>query len=238
MSTFIPEKPSRLHENIPCQKINQFLYLYRIDLSTFKLLMARDSLYSLLSQEERERAIRISHTKVRERFITGRVMVRILLAQHLQIPEKAIKIKYSSHGKPYQCNKSRVFFNLSHAGNQFVVAVSYNAEVGVDIEIHKDRKSIEGMASEVLSSKELDVFKKLDHFSRQCYFYRQWTLKEASLKAEGIGLTLPINSFGFSEKLIPEDWNPQLGCVSQWKWWYYSDKATSCSIAVKHIKSI
>ena len=237
MSTFVPIELCAIYKIIACQQLSNTLFLYQTQLPLLMPFMHHVSPTIFLTTHEQERASKITKPQVRHRFIAGRMLLRTLLAKHLDLHPQNIKIVLSDHGKPYQYNSKGLFFNLSHTGDFFAVVINEGAEVGVDIELHKSRRNLSAIAEEVLTPSELNVFALLNDDDQIPYFYRLWTLKEASLKAEGTGFSTPANSIGFSQHLEPVEWNYSLGCPKQWRWWYQSNKTMSCSVAVKYMST-
>lgn len=107
--------------------------------------------------------------------------LKATLAYTLQISEDKIIIKKENNGKPY-LEKNPLFFSVSHTGIYFIVAICKGAPIGVDIEEIRDIKDIDSVKSIVLSAEEQKSCESLKDF------YRFWTLKEAYLKALGVGI--------------------------------------------------
>lgn len=97
----------------------------------------------LLSEDEATRARRLLFAQAQSRFITGRGMLRELLAAYLDIPPREIRFSYNRHGKP---SLPALCFNLSHTADTVVYAVSRSAKVGVDIERMRRDFDWEGMS--------------------------------------------------------------------------------------------
>lgn len=95
-------------------------------------------------------------------------------------------------GKPFLKNNP-FFFNVSHAGEYVVIAVS-ERPVGVDIEGR--RKIKDGMYRKVVRQEE----EKLIGQDREWDFLRLWTLKESFVKAEGKGLRIPMKDYFFGKE--------------------------------------
>lgn len=93
---------------------------------------------------------------------------------------------YGNDGKPSISGKE--FFNISHSGD-FVVVATGDAEIGIDIEIVKERKI--DISKKVFTKSELD-WMNLDPLSR---FHILWTQKESVIKLLGTGIKTPLNSF-------------------------------------------
>ena len=159
--------------------------------------------------------------------------MRLILADHLKIPAQEIEIHTTEFGKPFQIHSQNLSFNLSHTGDYFALALSYIAEIGVDIETHKPRKNFTSMADQILTSSEKLWFQTLTESEQKAQFYRLWTLKEATLKAQGTGLTLAIDSIGFSQNNLSLEWNDQLGSRNDWEWFSTQEQGLSIAVALK-----
>ena len=99
-------------------------------------------------------------------------------------------LKYNYFGKPYTDRNG--FFNISHAGDFVIAAVSSEFEMGIDIEkiipvALKDFK-------DQMTAVEWNRISSCAENQNQ-EFYRYWTQKEAVIKAAGKGLSIPLKSF-------------------------------------------
>ena len=186
----------------------------------------------LLSREELARLKKITHTKSRERFLAGRSLIRHSLSHYLEISPKNIRIDTSAYGKPYQDHEQQLFFNLSHTGNQFALAISRIGNVGIDIEWHKPRKQLFSIAKSILTETEQCWFNQLAPTEQTAAFYRLWSLKEAILKADGVGLNLSMNTIGFTEQLSVNEWPDELGPQEKWRWLSQQEHHLSLALAV------
>ncbi|WP_161490322.1 4'-phosphopantetheinyl transferase family protein [Agromyces aureus] len=80
--------------------------------------------------------------------------------------------------------------SISHSGSLMLVAVALGAPVGVDLEVVPfDAFTRPQLVRRMCSSAELDVFTSVpDGPVRRRALARAWTVKEATLKARGVGL--------------------------------------------------
>ncbi|MFK0572859.1 4'-phosphopantetheinyl transferase family protein [Endozoicomonas sp.] len=192
-----------------------------------------DESIKLLSPEELTQLAKITLPKSKARFLAGRSFIKHTLAQYLEIPAGDVRIETATYGKPYQQHQPNLFFNLSHTGNWFALAISRHGEIGIDIETHKPRKNLSSMAQQVFTKAEQRWFKALTGKEQEAMFYSLWSLKEAILKAEGIGLNLAMNQLGFSREFSASIWPEMLGSVKSWQWQCVSEKNLSLSVAIK-----
>jgi len=84
-------------------------------------------------------------------------------------------------------------FNLSHSDGLAVYAISTQRRVGVDIE-HVRPIRHAGLLRE-FSPSERSTIHLLPEDEQRKAFFRLWTCKEAYVKANGQGMSLPFGSF-------------------------------------------
>jgi 4'-phosphopantetheinyl transferase len=153
-----------------------------------------NSLFELLSPEERERALRFRFPRHRDHFIAGRGILREILAARLEIAARQVRFIYGPHGKP-EVPASDLRFNLSHSAGHALYAAIRGREVGVDIECMDRRFSQDGIPERFFSPGEVRQLRALPPSQQMGAFFRCWTRKEAYIKARGLGLALPLDSF-------------------------------------------
>lgn len=156
------------------------------------------SYYSLLDKDEKERNSRFKFDKDRECYVISRGILRLLLEQYLEIDAKEIRFNYSPFGKPFLNSKNDLRFNISHSGNRAAFALFKNQEIGVDIEKIKDDFVVLDLAQNFFSKTEIESLEKLPKKELPRAFFRCWTRKESFIKAEGSGLSFPLNQFAVS----------------------------------------
>jgi 4'-phosphopantetheinyl transferase len=144
-----------------------------------------------LSADEAARADRFHHARDRDRYIVGRGHLRVVLGDLTGCRPQDIRLTYGAEGKPEL--KGGPFFNLSHSGGWAALAITPAAPVGIDIEAHRPVDN--GLAASCFSKAEMAVFRTLPPSDRRSGFFRCWTRKEAFLKAQGSGLSCPLDSF-------------------------------------------
>jgi 4'-phosphopantetheinyl transferase len=147
-----------------------------------------------LDPVEQARAARFHFERHRQRFIAARGILRSLLAAALDISPAELMFEYGPHGKPRIKQSCQLRFNISHASGLAIFALSWDREIGIDIEAasrlkNKDETTLSELAARILSPRELTIWRALpDDEARTFGFLRAWTRKEAYLKATGEGL--------------------------------------------------
>lgn len=130
--------------------------------------------------------------------IISRIFLWEILGKYFISNKKQMRLARDNYGKPFLffgMQKVSLYFNLSHAAGIMSCAVSRNHPLGVDVEnVHRE---IKFDFVDYLSTEERESLASVQS-SRKNHIYCLWTLKEAFLKADGRGLSVPLDSFGFS----------------------------------------
>lgn len=160
-------------------------------------------LLASLSEQEREKGGRLVKPEHCQRYLLAHGVLRDILSRYVDETPGAIRFGKHDHGKPYLLN-SDLEFNLSHSGEQLVVAVSTKGPVGVDVELTQKNHEFDDIVYRFFAEQEQREYQlyKTEESRRQA-FYRAWTRKEAYLKATGLGLSYPLNQFAVS--LAPDE---------------------------------
>lgn len=95
-------------------------------------------------------------------------------------------------GKPYLKQDSHFYFNHSHSQRHYVMAHSHQVpDLGVDIEDLDRNVRFEALAKHAFHKQELNAWQS-SGFDPE-YWFKVWTLKEAVLKASGLGIRINLN---------------------------------------------
>lgn len=148
--------------------------------------------WSLLSADEKNKAMSFLTEKRQKKYIKIRVALKKILASYLNIEAKNIVIKTGEFGKPL-LEGELLYFNLSHTGNRFIVVVSNLVDVGIDLELKKERKNQTALVDKCFSATERWYWHALSEEHKTRMFYRFWVRKEAFVKAVGRGIALGLN---------------------------------------------
>lgn len=149
-----------------------------------------------LDHEEQEQARRFVTEELTRRFTAGRVMRRKILGKYCDTPPEALQFGEIAQKKPVLTGAGAALqFNQTNSADLAMLAVSTAQPVGIDIEMPKDRAALE-VAEHQFHPLEIDaIFGARSEDEKIAAFYRCWTRKEAFIKALGLGLYLPLDSF-------------------------------------------
>lgn len=159
---------------------------------------SRKQLESTLSAEEAERAARFHFPADRNRFIVTHGCLRDILTRYIHSEPHQLSFSNGEHGKPALVSKEGFDFNLAHSGDYVLIAIAHGHKVGVDVERIRKGISSHVIARQYFSKAEVAELQELPLEQREVAFFSCWTRKEAYIKAQGLGLSLPLESFDVS----------------------------------------
>ena len=141
----------------------------------------------LLEPEEHARAARFRFPHLRRRFVVGRALLRLLLADLLDTDAAALRFRYGPWGKPELVGEA-LRFNVSHSEDLAVFAVTERAPLGVDVEIERPIPEADALARMYFSAVEQRALAAAADDAKVRIFFTCWTRKEAYVKGLGEGL--------------------------------------------------
>lgn len=159
---------------------------------------------SWLTNAERSRLDRFYFAEHKTQLLLGRYLMRNVLSRYESLRPEQWLFCYNEYGKPELSKPQQdqlsapLYFNLSHSRGAIVFAVSRLESIGIDIECNTRSRRVEKIASRYFSESELTDLLALDTSGWQSRFYELWSLKEAYIKACGMGLAIDLSHFSFS----------------------------------------
>lgn len=141
-----------------------------------------------LSDDECKRLDSYRSRAAAERYVVTRSLVRIVLGGHIGEEPRKIRVSRTDLGKPMS---ERVHFNVSHSGDLVLLAVSDDRAVGVDVERRRPVQRVKALIDRWLTDDERRDLERLrgNAIDESDAFLRVWSLKEARLKALGVGIS-------------------------------------------------
>lgn len=144
-----------------------------------------------LCDDEFRRADRYKIPSATRRFVAARGWLRLILGRYLETAPSSLRFEYGEHGKPRlgrDGGGTPPCFNLSHAHELMLLAISWSFELGVDIEWAGRGLKADGIARRFFMESEWrDIESHAAEF-RDRRFLEYWTCKEAILKGRGLGI--------------------------------------------------
>ena len=145
---------------------------------------------TVLSKEELDKARKLKVEIQRNTWISCHVALRRILGDYLGISPIEVEFKKNQFGKLF-LEKSNLFFNLSHTNTSFLIGFDNEAKIGVDLEYLSGNEDLPSLIDYAFSKEEEEYcFRE----NLPEHFLEIWTLKEAFLKATGVGLINDLKS--------------------------------------------
>lgn len=136
-----------------------------------------------ISAQRREQALRFRYEEGERLCVLAYQLLRQALREDYGITAPPL-FDYNEHGKPAIADHPEIFFNLSHCKEAALCAVS-TKPIGADVEAVRPMKDMlvdytmnEAEAAEIHAAENPDAA-----------FIRLWTMKEATAKLVGTGIT-------------------------------------------------
>lgn len=152
----------------------------------------------VLTHDERARADRFRFARDHDAYTLTRGALRRLLGAYLGVEPADVAFVEGKYGKPAVAEHP-IAFNVTHSHKWALLVFTRGRPVGVDVELIQPRKSLDLVCRHHFTDAERTaVMGATDPTERRLRFYRCWTRKEAYIKATGLGLAMPLDSFEVS----------------------------------------
>lgn len=177
----------------PLSLIESPVQLWRIPLSGF--LDELPSLRQILSPCEVTRADQFIQPKHGERYTVAHAALRLILSRYLNCSPNSLEFIEGPYGKPALKQASYLQFNLTHSHELALLAVTQDQAIGIDVEYNQRKAHLLDIAKRFFAKEEYQQLLDLPPSQQQAGFFRCWTLKEALIKAIGLGFSYPLDDF-------------------------------------------
>jgi len=117
-----------------------------------------------------------------------------MLGRYLKLRPSDVVFAYGERGKPGLAG-SNLCFNYSASGSVAVMAFCIGTDIGIDVEEVRTIDQPLDIASRYFHPLEVRELAATSATERDVAFLRLWTCKEAVVKAAGLGLSMPLDSF-------------------------------------------
>lgn len=154
----------------------------------------------MLTTEELAQWQRFHFAKHRQQYLVTRALIRSTLSCYADVPPDDWRFLRNGYGKPEimpGLTDLAIRFNLSHTDGLVMCGVVLQHDLGVDIEYRKRSNTAIHVAERFFSAQEVNDLYQLPLSAQRNRFFDYWTLKEAFIKAKGMGLSLPLDQFSF-----------------------------------------
>lgn len=203
------------------------IHLWQLEQADFELSSLQRESLAWLTETELGRFQRFQFDRHRKQLLLGRVLMRVALSSYdSSIAPESWKFIHNQYGKPSistEQNRASLYFNLSHSAEKVVLVVSRFEDIGVDVECARKPRRVAAIAQRYFSGIEAAQLLSLPENQQQSRFYDLWTLKEAYIKACGMGLAIPLQHFSYDfmgdDRLAVEFDARREDVASAWQFW-------------------
>lgn len=225
-----------------------------------------DTFYSWLSAAERKTLRHFKQQTHQHLYLIAHALLRGALSQVSDTHPSAWQFHTNSFNKPLiapQDEQQTLHFNLSHTEGLAAVSLTTLGPVGIDVEQISHNTSItpktpipldSDIATDILTQDEYLDYLSVTSGQKQERLLRYWTLKEAYVKATGLGLSAGLKTYSFDLNAIPSpkiqflsgDASDPKQCPTAWKFWQtklatghllavgaHSPSNTECNISIE-----
>ena len=149
---------------------------------------------SEISEQRREQALKFKFEQGQRLCVLAYLLLKEGLRKEYGIIENPI-FEYNEHGKPSIVGHPEICFNLSHCKDAAVCAIS-NQPIGIDVESIREFK--DSLVNYTMNEEEANMINSSDNPASA--FIRLWTMKEATMKLIGTGISNDMKSVIDSSK--------------------------------------
>ncbi|KAK1437046.1 hypothetical protein QVD17_02831 [Tagetes erecta] len=163
----------------------------------------------LLSPIEKDHVFSMRGDELQKGALLARALVRTTISRyqiHSRVSPSSLVFRKNIHGKPEviweqsdDWHPPSLHFNLSHTSSLIACGVTVGSPIGIDVEEKQrtTKNNILSFAKRYFSCEEVKVLSAISDPEVQRHeFIKLWTLKEAYVKALGIGFSgAPFNTF-------------------------------------------
>jgi 4'-phosphopantetheinyl transferase len=174
-----------------------YLWYFLLNPNPERRLLER--LSSVLSPEEQDARSRFLFDKNRHQYLFAHSLLRVALSRFAPVPCTDWRFEAQAYGKPQITFPpgQTLYFNLSHTDGLVACVIAREPMIGVDAEHLGRGGSLMEMARHFFAPAEISLLERTPPAGQREIFFDIWTLKEAYIKARGLGLSLPLDEFAF-----------------------------------------
>lgn len=156
----------------------------------------RYGVHRLLSSEERIRHDRLRSARARRQHLGARMLIRYVLAAYTGLRPESLRFQTGPYGRPELVpNPLLLDFNISHTDGLIGCILTRDQRCGIDLERTPPPPDVARAILQFLAADEQTAIRGLPAGEQDMAVLDHWVVKEAYLKALGVGLTRGVDSF-------------------------------------------
>ena len=142
---------------------------------------------------------RYRHDADREMFLLGRVMARAMVGNAAGWAPTSWQWQEGPHGRPeIAAPPTPLRFNLAHSAGLVVCALANDHDIGIDLEDLERPPIDRHLVRRYCAPAEAEDIESRGEHGWRDRFLHYWTLKEAYLKARGLGISVHLADICFT----------------------------------------
>ncbi|VDL85205.1 unnamed protein product [Schistocephalus solidus] len=160
--------------------------------------------FRCISGSDQNSAIRYSYQRDVKAYMIARLLILYVLRRHFLLDPVDVSIERTAEGRPHLPSQPGFDFNVSHNGDYTVLAACTHGRVGVDVmrvELPpfgtSALKFLLKMKNIFAASEWNFLMSGVSDTDKMQRFFRLWCLKEAYVKALGVGLSMDLQTVEF-----------------------------------------
>jgi len=150
-------------------------------------------------------ALRFEHHRLT--YLVAHALLRAALSKHTGVKPADWQFQTNPFNKPFiadPLNALGLHFNLSHTDGMVAMALTQIGPLGIDVESTTHAQNVSEIAQDILTPNEYRNLNQQPHTHQHTRLLKYWTLKEAFVKATGLGLTSGLQTFEFDLDAQPQ----------------------------------
>lgn len=173
------------------------IYLLELDIPAPMALLPRYLSYLGDAEGECKRAMR--PTQRQWQYLQSRVLRRVVLGAYTEREPGQLRFTRDEWGRTRLADQDTLHFSLAQCASHVALAVGSGAVLGIDVEtVFPMRPNFMHTARTHFSATDLEQLEAYPEARRYYHFLELWTLKQAYLKAIGLGIHRPMAPCTFS----------------------------------------
>ena len=192
----------------------------------------------LLDPQERARAARFHFEHDRHCYAAAHALLRSMLSEQVPVPPSDWSFTTNPQGKPETVmppGYPRLRVNLSHTRGLAAAVLTVDHDVGIDVEWCERGNLTLDIADRFFAPAEVAALNALPVERLNDGLFAFWTLKEAFIKAVGLGLSLPLDDFAFTLEPLAIGFPPGREIPGPWLFQRFRPTDThAMALALRH----
>lgn len=154
---------------------------------------------AVLAPGERTRLGRFAFVRDARQYAAARVLLRHALGHYLGCDAAQVALHQDGAGKPYVGDGAGIDVSISHCDGCVAIGLARGGRIGIDVEsLEREHADYLTLARQFYAPSEYEALRAAAAGQGAVRFVEAWTLKEAYVKALGVGLGKSLDECVFT----------------------------------------